>query len=241
MLAEQSSSIVADALKISSPLPEAVTYPRGTMLVLERYVSELLRWNRSMHIVGRADVALNLTKQLADSIGLLHFAETCGRGMDSAERAKQEGAVQGSWRSVADIGSGAGFPGFVWKILRPSLEITLFERRERMATLLENMSSKLGIEGLAIVRADASEHEPGHTFDLVVSKAAGSFGKIIPVAEKLLRSGGFYCTVKGNEGWREELEERGAEMLELERHVQSRSGGGRLFWFSRRSGTDTGP
>lgn len=238
---ERSSSIVRDAMKNSIYSPEPASNTKETVLRLERYVSELLRWNKSMHIVGRADAALNIRRQLGDSVGLLRFADVCGRG---AERAKSEykgNTEKWRWRRVADIGSGAGFPGLVWKILRPSLEITLFERRERMATLLMNISARLGIENLEIVQADASEYEPKHTFDLVISKAAGRFGQLLPVAEGLLRMGGSYCTVKGAGSWREELEEPGADGLALEHNEPARSGSGRLFWFTKESGTGDSP
>jgi len=238
---ERSSRIVDAALKSEIYIKEPAAWPQETILRLERYVSELLRWNRSMHIVGRANVGVNLTKQLVDSIGLLHFADLCVSGAEGTESEEKRDREKRRWRSVADIGSGAGFPGLVWKIIRPPLEITLFERRERMATLLENMSSRLGIKDLEVVRADASEHESKHAFDLVVSKAAGSFGKLVPIAEGLLRPGGAYCTVKGAGRWREELQEPGADRLALERNMPARSGGSRLFWFSREGGTIADP
>ena len=238
---ERSSRIVSDALKSNIYSAEAGSYTMETVLQLERYVSELLRWNRSMHIVGRTDAALNMTKQLGDSIGLLRFADACGSRGEKGESGDERGAERGKWHRVADIGSGAGFPGLVWKILRPSLEITLFERRERMATLLINISSRLAIKDLEIVQGDASEYEPKHTFDLVSSKAAGRFGKLVPVAEGLLRMGGSYCTVKGADSWREELEEPGADRLALEYNESAHSGGGRLFWFSKKSGPASGP
>ena len=235
---ERSPSIVSDALKSDIYGPEPATYPNETIRRLEQYISELLRWNRSMHIVGRTDVALNLTKQLGDSIGLLRFADFCGRGAERAESERPDGTEKRQWHRVADIGSGAVFPGLAWKIIRPSLEITLFERRERMATLLANISSRLGIKDLEVVQADALEYEPKHTFDLVISKAAGSFGKLVPMADGLLCEGGAYCTVKGAGSWREELEDPGTDRLELEHNMPARSGGGRLFWFSKKSGPD---
>ena len=237
---EQSARIVSDALKSNIYSAEPASYTSETVLQLERYVSELLRWNRSMHIVGRTDAALNMTKQLGDSIGLLRFADACGLREERVESRDERDAERGKWRRVADIGSGAGFPGLAWKILRPSLEITLFERRERMATLLINICSRLGIKDLEIVQADASEHEPKHRFDLVSSKAAGRFGKLVPVAEGLLRMGGSYCTVKGAGSWWEELEEQGADMLALEYNEPAHSGGGRLFWFSKKRGPSGG-
>ncbi len=237
----RSSGIVRDALKNNIYSPEPAFYTQEVVLQLERYVFEVLRWNKSMHIVGRADATLNLTRQLGDSIGLLRFADLCERGAKGTSGESRGETEKREWRRVADIGSGAGFPGLVWKIIRPSLETTLFERRERMSTLLINIRSRLGIEGLEIVQADASEYEPKKKFDLVISKAAGRFGKLLPIAEVLLRVGGSYCTVKGAGSWKEELEEPGADRLTLEYNEPAHSGGGRLFWFSKESRTGTGP
>jgi 16S rRNA (guanine(527)-N(7))-methyltransferase RsmG len=229
---ERSRDIVAEALERAGDAG-SVGMDRRAVRMLERYVSELLRASRTMHIVGRTDVELNIVVQLADSLDMLRFAESFAPERDRGNAAHFEGAEP--QRSVADIGSGAGFPGIVWKIVRPSLFVTLFERRERMAVLLGTIGAKLGLVGLAVVQDDANEYEPQGAFDVVVSKAAGSLGAVIPIAERLLRIGGRYCTIKGSRAWCRELRERGADRLTLERDEASRSAHGRLLCFSKKA------
>ena len=96
---------------------------------------------------------------------------------------------------AADIGSGYGFPGIVWKIIRPDIDITLFERKEKAALLLERIIRNLDLSGIR-VEGEAkigSEHEP---FCLVVSKAAGRLSSMLPLAEELLTPSGSYVTIK---------------------------------------------
>jgi 16S rRNA (guanine527-N7)-methyltransferase len=113
--------------------------------------------------------------------------------------------LAGEGRRVADIGSGAGFPGMVWKIARPGMEVVLFERKERLAVFLERTSRLLGLQGLEVRAEDAALSPERGAFDVVTSKAAGRLGEILPVAGALLGPGGVYITAKGG-GWRPELE-----------------------------------
>jgi 16S rRNA (guanine(527)-N(7))-methyltransferase RsmG len=237
-MSERSEAIVTRAVELGRYSGEGPDIPSDAVRRLERYVSELLRWDESMHIVGRSDVDLNLSRQLGDSILLLRFAQRCLQG-ERAGRKEPDGngdLLEGL--RVVDIGSGVGFPGLVWKILRPNIYITLLERRERMATLLSAVSARMGVVGLEIAQADALTYEPQHSFDLVTSKAAGRFGALVPMAERLLSTGGAYCTIKGSGSWRDELEEMGADALPLTFDEPASSGSSHLFWFSGRGISD---
>jgi 16S rRNA (guanine(527)-N(7))-methyltransferase RsmG len=234
-MSERSNAIVARAVEQGRYPGHRSDLPPEAARRLERYVSELLRWDESMHIVGRSDVELNLSRQLGDSILLLRFAQ---RRLQDERGGREEPDGNGGLPEglrVADIGSGVGFPGLVWKILQPHVDITLLERRERMATLLGAVSARMGIIGLEIAQTDALSYEPQHSFDLVTSKAAGRFGALVPMARRLLRKGGAYCTIKGSGSWREELEEKGADALPLTFDEPASSGSSHLLWFSSRS------
>jgi 16S rRNA (guanine527-N7)-methyltransferase len=152
---------------------------------LRAYVDELVKWGERIHLTGRERMADAIAAQISDSMVMLELA---GEGTE-----------------VADIGTGAGFPGIVWKLARPRLEIVLFERKERLASFLERTAAILGLEGVSVRAEDAALYPEARRFDIVTSKAAGRLGEILPVAGRMLKKGGIYVTAKG-EGWEAELE-----------------------------------
>lgn len=159
---------------------------RGSPARLREYVDELSRWGEKIHLTGRERMADAIATQVSDSMIMLELAG--------------EGPV------VADIGTGAGFPGIVWKLARPHWKMVLFERKERLATFLERTTALLGLEGTEIRAEDASFYREEGVFDIVTSKAAGRLDEILPIARRMLKKGGIYVTAKG-EGWEGELGE----------------------------------
>jgi len=184
--------------------PELSTEKR---LKLGEFAEEVALWSAKMHLIGRAGIRKNLGLLVLDSLLLLRSAEELG--LISKEEARG-GQDRESVRSmpgglkVADIGSGAGFPGIVWKIARPDLDVTLFERKERPHAFLERIITALGMPGLGALSEDAAGSAGSGTFDIVTSKAAGRLPTLLPLAARLLVPGGVYLTVKGS-SWRKEL------------------------------------
>ncbi len=152
---------------------------------LRAYVDELVKWGERIHLTGRERMADAIAAQISDSMVMLELA--------------------GEGKVVADIGAGAGFPGIVWKLARPRLEIVLFERKERLASFLERTAAILGLEGVSVRAEDAALYPEVRSFDIVTSKAAGRLGEILPLAGRMLKKDGIYVTAKG-EGWETELE-----------------------------------
>jgi 16S rRNA (guanine527-N7)-methyltransferase len=148
---------------------------------LVEYTKLVDAWSERVHLVGKGRRSANLGLLVLDSLLLLGVAEERGLRMGR----------------VADIGSGAGFPGVVWKIARPGLDVTLFERKTKPQLFLERIVAALGLEGIEVFGGDAAGCASPEAFDLVVSKAAGRLGEILPVAERLLGPDGAYLTIKG--------------------------------------------
>jgi len=177
---------------------------------LHLFIGEQLRWSRVIHTVGRNDAEKTLADQISDSLAMLRFA----RALIAAE--KGAGAFTDP---VIDIGTGFGFPGFVWKIVDDDIPVTLVERKEKVATFLESLAFSLKLAGLEIVRRDAEKDEIPGLFRVMTSKAAGRLGKMLPLAAKLLEPGGLYITIKERD-WRWELEkEEASEMNFLKEEI----------------------
>ncbi|MBN2070791.1 MAG: class I SAM-dependent methyltransferase [Candidatus Krumholzibacteriota bacterium] len=164
---------------------------------IKLFAREQIEWGEKMHLVARGSFGESLERQVVDSLLMLYFAERTGALARKQE--KDQEAIR-----VADIGSGYGFPGIIWKILSPGTEITFYERKEKAALFLERLAVLMSLEGTR-TRGDAALDSGKAVYDLVISKAAGRLPAILPLAESLLGAGGKYLTIKGSE-WEWELE-----------------------------------
>jgi 16S rRNA (guanine527-N7)-methyltransferase len=86
---------------------------------------------------------------------------------------------------VADLGSGAGFPGIPVKLWAPNINLTLIESNQKKATFLRELSRALTLTNVNIQNARA-ETLPPSTFDVVTTRAVERLPKVLPVAATLL-------------------------------------------------------
>jgi 16S rRNA (guanine527-N7)-methyltransferase len=153
------------------------------------YLQELNEWRKHINLFSRTDDREIILKDFLDSLTLLKHLP------------------QGA--SVADIGSGAGFPGIPLKIARPDLKVWLLESNQKKVFFLKNLVRVLGLADVEIRRAGKGNGPKADTtseFDVVVSRAFGSLQKLSSVGNPLLRKGGILLSMKGKKGG-EELEE----------------------------------
>jgi 16S rRNA (guanine527-N7)-methyltransferase len=96
---------------------------------------------------------------------------------------------------VADLGSGAGFPGLVLARRFPAWRVALLERTLKKARFLEGAVRALGLGNVAVLAQDAREVK--ERFDLVTARAAGSIAVVTKAAARLLVPGGLLVHYKG--------------------------------------------
>ncbi|MCL3778552.1 MULTISPECIES: 16S rRNA (guanine(527)-N(7))-methyltransferase RsmG [unclassified Actinomyces] len=97
--------------------------------------------------------------------------------------------------TVADVGSGAGFPGVVVALLRPDLEVTLIETMERRVEWLSDVVSELDLDNVEILRARAEEVR--ERYDVVTARAVANLSRLVRLTAPLLRQGGSLLALKG--------------------------------------------
>ena len=108
----------------------------------------LLRWNQKLNLTSIRNREETIER---------HYCESLFLGMH---------LPPGAWK-IADIGSGAGFPGFPVAVLRPDCQVTLIESHQRKAVFLRESSRKQpNIRVLARRAEDVTER-----FDRVISRA----------------------------------------------------------------------
>jgi 16S rRNA (guanine527-N7)-methyltransferase len=99
--------------------------------------------------------------------------------------------------SLVDIGSGAGLPGVVLAMLRPSLEVTLLEPLLRRSVFLEECVAELGLANTTVLRARAEEKTARIGADVATARAVAPLGRLAGWAAPLLRPGGQLLAIKG--------------------------------------------
>ncbi len=144
------------------------------------YLTELKRWNARVNLTGLQSDRDIVIRHFLDSLALLPFL--------------------GDARTLADIGSGAGFPGLVLKLVRPELVLTLVESRGKKAAFLDYLVTLLHLPGVAVAQVHLTPRLAaawGPRFDLVLSRAALRLPELLAVAAPLLQPGGRVLALKG--------------------------------------------
>jgi 16S rRNA (guanine527-N7)-methyltransferase len=163
---------------------------------LRRYHQDIVDWNRRVNLVSRRDVDRLVGYHCLDSAEGLRYLRKNGD------------------RVVLDLGSGAGFPGVVWKILHPELEMTLVESVRKRCLFLEQVVSGLGLTRTMVVRERGEELQNrkefiGH-YDVGVARTVAKLGRLIEICLPLLRRGGRLVAFKGKGASEELVEARSA-------------------------------
>ena len=110
--------------------------------------------------------------------------------------------------TVADVGSGAGFPGIPMAIKMPETNFVLIEPMERRATwLAEVVVPTLGLKNVQVLRARAEE-APIDTFDVTTARAVSALPKLIRMLAPLTAPGGRILAMKGSKAADEIQESR---------------------------------
>ena len=100
--------------------------------------------------------------------------------------------------NLVDVGSGAGFPGMVLKILRPSADVTLLDSTKKKIDHLNELSSKynLKISGIS-ERAEVFARKNEEKFDYAFARAVSSLNILLELIAPILKVGGKFVALKG--------------------------------------------
>lgn len=155
---------------------------------LEEYASLLLDWNTRMNLTAIKEPEGVAVRHFADSLSLL-------AAMDLPKGA-----------SVIDVGTGAGFPGMVLKIVRPDLELTLLDSLNKRLIFLDALKTQLGLDvDLIHLRAEDGGRRPAlrDRFDLATARAVAPLNVLCEWCLPYVKRGGSFAAMKGPEAGEE--------------------------------------
>jgi len=185
------------------------------------YLEELQRWNARVNLTGLKTDQDIVLKHFLDSLAVLPYL--------------------GDAASLADLGSGPGFPGLALKLVRPALHLTLVEARAKKAAFLQYLVSRLKLQGVEVDQVHltpALARQWGPRFQAVASRAAFPLLRFLELAAPLLLPGGRVLALKGPnlpsselDAARKRCSSLGLEPPELYRYQLPLSGEERLLVF----------
>ncbi|HEX3949248.1 MAG TPA: 16S rRNA (guanine(527)-N(7))-methyltransferase RsmG [Steroidobacteraceae bacterium] len=98
---------------------------------------------------------------------------------------------------IADVGTGAGFPGLVLAVVDPERRFTLIEATGKKARFVEQTAQRIGCGNVQVVNSRAESYRPSELFDTVVARALSSLADFVAYAGHLCAPGGRLLAMKG--------------------------------------------
>ncbi|MDY6845755.1 MAG: 16S rRNA (guanine(527)-N(7))-methyltransferase RsmG [Chloroflexota bacterium] len=151
---------------------------------LKIYEDDLLAWNRNISLTAIRDPEGVRIKHFLDSMTVL-------RAWDR----------QAPPERIIDVGTGAGFPGLVLKLVWPNSKLTLVESVHKKAGFCRHMVERLGLEGVTVLpeRAEVIGQDPAHrhTYDLAVARAVARMPILMEYLLPLIHRNGVAIAMKG--------------------------------------------
>ncbi len=147
---------------------------------LDTYYKLLISYNNNVNLTA-------ITKE--EDVYLKHFYDslTLFKGIDLKENLK-----------ICDLGTGAGFPGLVLKIVFPNLSITLVDSLEKRIKFLDLVIKELELKNIKTVHSRIEEFKEIEAFDVVVSRAVAKINILLELGCKLPKVNGLFVFMKGN-------------------------------------------
>lgn len=146
-----------------------------------KYMQILLEWNEKINLTAIKEEKEIITKHFIDSITISKYIK------DNSY--------------IADIGTGAGFPGIPLKIINDSYNITLVDSLNKRIKFLEEIITKLQLNKTKTIHARAEEigknKEYREKYDVVTSRAVADLSVLVEYMLPLVRVGGYCICMKG--------------------------------------------
>jgi 16S rRNA (guanine527-N7)-methyltransferase len=98
---------------------------------------------------------------------------------------------------IADVGTGAGFPGLVLAVVDPQRRFTLIEATGKKARFVEQTVQRIGCGNVLVVNSRAESYRPSELFDTVVARALSSLADFVAYAGHMCAPGGRLLAMKG--------------------------------------------
>ena len=162
---------------------------------LERYYELLVEYNKVMNLTGITIKEEVYLKHFYDSLTIVKVIDL------------------NNYKTLCDVGTGAGFPGLVLKILYPNLKVTLLDSLNKRLNFLNVVIKELNLKDIETVHTRAEEYNK--QFDITVARAVAPLNILLEYCIPITKVNGYFIAMKGkNEEANNALKELNSEIIE---------------------------
>ena len=159
-----------------------ITLTENQILKLEKFYELLVIWNEKINlttILKEEDVYL---KHFYDSLSLIKVIDL------------------NKELTLLDVGTGAGFPGIVLKIVFPNLKITLLDSMNKRISYLNEIIKELDLKDIDTVCSRAEDYalKNREKYDIVVCRAVAHLEILVEITLPLVKVNGYFIAMKSN-------------------------------------------
>ena len=172
---DEAATLIAGARALGVTLTQ---HDAGRLLVL---LDELARWNRAYNLTAVTARAEMLTHHLLDSLAVAPFLTVTPHPAGAR---------------VADVGTGAGFPGLPLALVRPDARFTLIDSAGKKLRFVAHAARTLGLSNVEPVHARVEALKPV-AFDVVVARAFAALPRLLDLVAPLAGPGTRVLAMKG--------------------------------------------
>ncbi|MEJ0036208.1 MAG: 16S rRNA (guanine(527)-N(7))-methyltransferase RsmG [Gammaproteobacteria bacterium] len=143
---------------------------RGTPLApasadkLLKLIDELLRWNRTYNLTAITRREETITHHLLDSLSV-------------------QSALHGT--TVADVGTGAGFPGLPLAVVEPERRFTLIDSNNKKVRFVSHAAHLLGLSNVTAIHSRSESFKAAKPFDTVIARAFAALPELLKLVAPL--------------------------------------------------------
>ena len=104
--------------------------------------------------------------------------------------------------TLVDVGTGAGFPGVVLKIVCPDLKVLLIEPINKRCVFLNSLIEKLELKNIEVINARGEDYSLKHReeYDYVTARAVSNLNALIEVCGAMVKEKGYFICLRGKDG-----------------------------------------
>ena len=148
------------------------------LVKLNKFYNLLIEWNEKINLTRITEEKEVYLKHFYDSL-------TISKVVDLSTK-----------ETLCDVGTGAGFPGIVLKIVFPNLKITLVDSLLKRVNYLNAIISDLKLENIHAIHSRGEDFK--EKFDVVTARAVANIEKLLGFTMHLVNKEGMFIAMKGN-------------------------------------------
>ena len=151
------------------------------MSLLDEYASYLKEYNEKINLTAISEYEEVLDKHFYDSLLLI------------------DRNIEGT---LVDVGTGAGFPGVVLKIVLPELRVILIEPIKKRCIFLESLIDRLHLKDISVINDRGEDYSLKHReeYDYVTARAVSNLNNLIEVCGAMVKVNGYFICLRGKDG-----------------------------------------